>query len=118
MTALLGVVVLRRVPVLTDHTTVFRKTTEVADHPVEEEDLGVEEVTEAMMEVTALVLMIKVLLTTATTMGLKIHSIKIPQIPVTVDLHRLLSSEPHPVHQMTTLRVLIILKVRLKLRLK
>jgi hypothetical protein len=117
MTALLGVAVLRQVQVPTDPTTVSRKTTEVAGHPVEE-DLGVEEVTEAMMEVKAIVLMIKVLLTTTTTTGLKIRFIKIPQIPVTVDLHRPLSSEPHPVHQTTTLRVLIILKVRLKLRLK
>jgi hypothetical protein len=118
MTALLGVAVLRQVQVPTDPITVSPKTTEVADHPVEEVDLGVEGVTEVMMEAKAIVPMTKVLLTTATTTGLKIHSIKIPQIPVTVDLHHLLSLESHPVHQTTTLRVLTILKVRLKLRLK
>jgi hypothetical protein len=115
MTALREGAVLRPVLVPTDPITVSRKTIEVAVHPVEEVVLGVVEVMEATMEAQAMVPMIKVLLTTATTTGLKIHFIK---IPVTVDLHRLLNMELHPSHQMATTRVLETLKVRLKLRLK
>ena len=104
-----------------DPIIVLRKITEVALHPVEEEEeeeeevLGVVEVMGATMEVRAMVPMIKVLLTTATTLDLKIHFIK---IPVTVDLHHLLHTEVHLVRQTAIIRVLEILKVRLKLRLK
>jgi hypothetical protein len=117
MTALLGGAVLRQVLDPTDPITVFRKTIEVAAHPVAEAVSGVGEVMEAMMEVRGMVLMIQLqlLLTTVTTTGLKIRSIK---TLVTVDLHRLLNTEPHLVHQAATIRDLIILKVRLKLRLK
>jgi 6-phosphofructokinase len=115
MTAPLEEAVPRRVLVPIDPITVSRKTTEVAVHPVEEEVWGVAEAMEATMEVLAMVPMIKVLLTTATTMGLKIHFIK---IPVTVDLNHLLNTEVHPGHQTALVRILETLKVRLKLRLK
>jgi hypothetical protein len=100
-----------------DLIIVLRKTTEVALHPVEEEEevLGVVEVMGATMEVQAMLPMIKVLLTTATTLGLKIHFIK---IPVTVGLHHILHTEVHRVRQTAMIRVLETLKVRLKLRLK
>jgi hypothetical protein len=115
MTVLLGEVVLHQVLVPTEPIIVFRKTTEaVVHHLVEEEVLGVAEATEATMEAQAMVLMIKVLLTIATTTGLKIHSIKI----LTVGVPHRLNTELQLVQQMAIIRVSEILKVRLKLRLK
>jgi hypothetical protein len=117
MTALPEGAALLQVPAPTDPSTVFRKTIEVAVHPVEE--VAVLAVGGGMdtKEVQAIVPMIKVLrkatllLTTAAT----ITGLKIPFIKMHLTHLRLLNMEAHQVHQTAIIRVLAILKVRLKI---